>query len=102
AADDFAAQLDVGDLVFADGDKQGGAFFRIHDDVGGLQARVAEEAVGVKVFVLHVFKRFFVGGDALEPTERRDHREEQVQLGVFRDKRLLEEDRFLWVEAGGE
>ena len=101
-ANNLTGNFYVGDLVFADGDEKCVAWFAIHDDVGGLQARVAEEAVGVEIFVGDVFKRFFVGGDALEPTERRDHREEQVQLGVFRDKRLLEEDRFLWVEAGGE
>ena len=34
---------------------------------------IAEEAVGVEVFVGDVFDLFFVGGDAFEPAERGDH-----------------------------
>ncbi len=80
AAHDFAGQLDVRDLVFADGDK----VRIIDDDVRGLQDRIAQETVGVQVFVLHVVERFFVRGDALEPAERRDHREQQLKLGMLR------------------
>ncbi len=48
AAGDFAGELDVGGLVLADGDEVG----LVDEDVGRLEERVAEEAVGGEVFVL--------------------------------------------------
>ena len=45
---------------------------------------------------------FFVGGDALEPAERRDHGEEEMEFGVFGDEGLQEDDGFRGIEAGGE
>ncbi len=68
--DEFAAELYVGDLVFAYGDGECFAGVGVHDDVGGLQSRVAEEAVGVEIFVGDVVDLLFVGGDAFEPAER--------------------------------
>jgi len=62
AADEFATEFDVGDLVFTYRDKQAPACLRIHDDVGGLQGGVAEEAVGVEVFVFDLVELLFVGG----------------------------------------
>ena len=56
----------------------------------------------MEIFVLHVFEGFFVGGNAFKPTERRDHAEEEMEFGVFRDERLLEDDGFSRVESGGE
>ena len=56
----------------------------------------------MEVFVLYVFERFFVGGDAFEPTERRDHTKEKMKLGMFWDERLLKDDGFLRVESGSE
>ena len=47
AADKFAGELHVGDLVFADGNVETFAGLAVHDDVGGLQRWVAEEAVSV-------------------------------------------------------
>src|SRR5205807_10141085 len=63
-SDDFAGEFDVGDLVFANGDDEGGSSGAVENDVGGLQTGIAEEAVGVEVFVLHIFKGFFVRRDA--------------------------------------
>ena len=101
-ANNFTGNLYVGDLVFADGDEKCVAWFAIHDDVGGLQAGVAEEAVSVEILAGDVFDLFLVGGDALEPAERGDHAKEEMEFGVFGDERLLEDDGFLRVEAGGE
>ncbi len=92
----------MGDLVFAHGDDERFAGVGVHDDVGGLQGGVAEEAVGVEILVLDVFEGFFVGGDAFEPAERGDHGEEEMEFGVFGDLRLEEDDGFFRVEAGGE
>jgi len=64
---DLPTQLDVGGLVLADGDEKWDAGFAVHYDIGGLQAGVAEEAIGVKIFVGYVFEGFIVRGDAFEP-----------------------------------
>ena len=47
AAGDFAGELDVGDLVVADGNEVG----LVEEDIGGLEEGVAEEAVGVQVLL---------------------------------------------------
>ena len=99
ATDEFAGELDVGDLVFADWDEEALAGMAIHDDVGGLQGGIAEEAVGVQIFVLDVVELLFVGGDALKPAEWGDHREEEVEFGVFGDEGLQENRGFIWIEA---
>ena len=78
AAGDFAGELDVGDLVGADGDEVG----LVEQDVGGLQQRVAEEAVGGEILFAELLLLVLVGGDALQPAERREHAEEQEELGV--------------------
>src|SRR5262249_7954700 len=44
----------------------------------------------------------FVGGDALKPTEWRDHAQQKMQFSVFGDERLLEDDGLFRVEARGE
>ena len=67
-----------------------------------MQEWVAQEAVGAQVAAFQVFDLFFVGGDALEPAERSDHGEQDVQLGVFEDLRLHEERGFFGIEADGE
>jgi len=74
----------------------------VDQDVGRLQQRVAEEAVGREITVGELFLLVLVRRDALEPAERRHHREQQVQLGVLGDLRLDEEDRLVGVDAGGE
>jgi hypothetical protein len=102
SADEFAGELDVGDLVFAYGDEETLAGVTVHDNVGGLEGGIAEEAVGVEILVGDVVEGFFVGGDAFEPAEGRDHGEEEVEFGVFGDEGLQEDDGFVWVEAGGE
>ena len=67
SADDFAREFDVRGLVFADRHEQVAVRFAVHDDVGGLEERIAEEAVGAEVAVFEIFDLFFVGGDAFEP-----------------------------------
>ena len=102
AADEFARELNVGDLVFANRDDEALSGVGIDDDVGGLQRGIAEEAVGVEVPVLDIVEGFLVGGNALEPAERRDHGEKEMEFGVFGNERLLEDDGLRGVEAGGE
>jgi len=102
AADEFAGELDVGDLVFAYRDQEAFAGFAVHDDVGGLERGIAEETVGVEIFVGDVIEGFFVGGDAFEPAEGRDHGEEEVEFGVFWNGGLEEDYGFFRIEARGE
>src|SRR3954464_9300321 len=80
----------------------GGAGDTIYKDVGGLQQRVSEKAVGAEIFVLYVVALLFVSWYAFQPAERRDHGEQQEQLGVLRHVRLDEEGRLLGIESGGE
>ena len=67
SADNFAGKLDMGRLVFAHRDEQLLLWLAVHDDVGGLQERVAQETVGAEVAILEILDLLFVGWDALEP-----------------------------------
>jgi len=98
AAGDLAGELDVGHLIGADGHEVG----LVEQDVGGLQERVAEEAVGGEVLLAQLLLLVLVAGDSLQPTERREHAEEGVEAVVLQDVRLLEDDAAARIEAGGE
>src|SRR5208282_5223594 len=74
----------------------------VDHDVGGLQERIAEEAIGAEVAVLEILNLLFVGRDALEPRERRDHRKQQMQFGVLEDARLDEQRRLRRIETDRE
>src|SRR2546429_7400759 len=92
----FAAELHVRHLVLAHG-HVGGA---VHQDVGALQQRVTEEAVGPEILLLQLLLLILVTGYALAPAERRDHRQQQVQLRVLGHVRLDEQRRDPGIEAG--
>jgi hypothetical protein len=80
-----------------------GTYGRLVDqDVGRLQQRVAEEAVGREVAVLELLHLVLVGRHALEPAERRAHRQQREQLGVLGQAALDEDGRVVGVDAGGE
>ena len=89
APGDLARDLDVGDLVLADRH----VHRPVQQDVRALQQRIAEEAVGREVLLLQLLLLVLVGRHALEPAERRDHRQQQVQFGVLRHARLDEKRR---------
>ena len=74
----------------------------VDQDVGGLQQRVAEEAVGREVAVLQLVDLVLVGRHPLEPAERRAHRQQREQLGVLGQAALDEDGRVVGVDAGGE
>ena len=98
AARHLARQLDVRRLVLADRHVGG----LVDQDVGRLQQRVAEEAVGREVAVLELLDLVLVGRHALQPAERRAHRQQREQLGVLGQAALDEDGRVVGVEAGGE
>ena len=83
----FASDLHVRDLVFAHR-HEGRA---VQQDVRGLQQRVAQEPIGGQVLFLELGLLVLVARHALEPAERRDHRQQQVQLGVLGHLRLHEQ-----------
>ena len=56
----------------------------------------------MQVFVGDIVERFFVGGDTLEPAERRDHRKQQVQFGVLSHRGLQEEGGPVGLESDGQ
>ncbi len=95
---DLARDLDVCDLVLA----HGHVHRPVQQDVRALQQRIAEEAVGGEVLVLQLLLLVLVRRDALEPAERRDHRQQQVQFGVLRHARLDEERRHGRIESRGQ
>ena len=74
----------------------------IDENVRRLDQRIAEESIRAEVFVGEVFLLLFVRRHALQPSERSNHREQQMQLGVLDDVALDEEHALLRVEAGGE
>ena len=79
AACDLACELDVRHLVFAHGYLGG----TVDEDVGALQQRVTQETVGRQIFPRQLLLLVFVGRHTFQPTQRRDHRQQQVQLSMF-------------------
>ena len=86
-ARDLAGEFDVRNLVFADRYAIG----TIDQDVCTLQQRIAEKTVGGKILVGQFFLLVLVRRNALEPSERRDHRQQQMQFRVLRHPRLDEQ-----------
>jgi len=98
AARGLARQLDVRHLVLTDRHVRG----TVHEYVRALQQRVTEEPVGGEILLFQLFLLVLVARHALEPAERRDHREQQVQLGVLGNVRLHEERGNAGIQAGGQ
>src|SRR5207253_7535478 len=87
AAHDLARQLDVRRLILARRDK----ICTINDYIRSLQERISEKAERVEVAILHLLLLLFERRHSLEPAERRDHRQQQMQLGMLLDLRLQED-----------
>jgi hypothetical protein len=98
AAGDLAGYLHVRDLILTDRHERG----PIQQDVGRLQQRVAEKTVGREVLVSELGLLVLVRRYALEPAERRDHRQQQMQLRVFRHVGLHEQCGDAGIESRSE
>src|SRR6185312_2919989 len=72
---DFTGQLHVWHLIFAYRHKQFLPWVAIHYDVRSLEQRIAQESVCAEVTVFQIVDLLFVRGNALEPGERRNHRQ---------------------------
>jgi hypothetical protein len=97
-ADDLPAELEVRHLVGPHRHPGG----LVEDDVRGHEDRVAEEAVEGEVAVGEVLPHLLVGGGALQPAERGDHPEQEVELGVLLHLALHEEGGPLRVDPRGD
>ena len=75
----LSGEFDVGDLIFA----HRHLACAVDQDVGRLQQRVAQKAVGGEVFLRETFLLVFVGGHTLEPSQGGAHREQEMQLGML-------------------
>ena len=74
----------------------------VDQDVRRLQHRVAEKSVSAEIFFRNVLALLLVGGDALQPAQRRDHGKQQMQFGMLRHVRLDEHGAALGIEPGGQ
>ena len=69
----FAADFKMRNLIFTNRH-----FVRtVNDDVRRLHERIAEKTVGREILFFQVFLLLFVRRHPLQPTERRDHAEQQ-------------------------
>ena len=68
-------------------------------DVAQLQKRIAEEPVGRDILA-ELFDLPLPGRHAFEPRGRRDHAEQHLQLGDFRNRRLKKERGTIRIQAG--
>ena len=87
ATSHFACYLDVRDLI-------GTHWYlacAINQNVCALQQGVPKEAIGRQVLILEFFLLIFVGWHALQPADRRHHRQQQVQFGMLGHLRLNKE-----------
>ena len=93
----LAGKLDMGRLVFAHGD----VICLVDQNVGRLQHRITEKSVGTKVLLLDVFTLLLIRGHSLQPAQRREHAEQQMQLGVLRNQRLQKQHALIRMQARG-
>jgi hypothetical protein len=89
AARQLTRKLDVRHLILAHRHLVGA----VDQDVGRLQQRIAEKTVGRQILVLQLFLLILVGRHALQPAERRHHRQQQMQFGMLGHLRLDEQRR---------
>ena len=71
--------LSFRDLVFSDRNE----VRPVDEDVSALKQWITQEPVGGEILFLQLLLLILVAGHALEPTQRRDHRQQQVQLRVL-------------------
>ena len=90
AARHLARQLDMRRLVLADGH----ILRLVQQNVGRHQQRIAEKAVGGQILAGQILLHLLVAGHALEPAERSDHAEQQLQFGMLQNMALQKEHGF--------
>ncbi len=84
AAGDLARKFDMRYLVGTHRHMGG----TVDENIGALQQRVSQKAVGAQILFSEFFLLILVGGYALQPAQRSDHRQQQMQLGMLRHPRL--------------
>ena len=66
----FTGQFDMRHLIFTDRDMLG----VIHQNIGRLQQRIAQETIGRQIFMRQLFLLVLVGRHTLQPAQWRHHR----------------------------
>jgi len=89
-AGNFTGDFHMRNLVFAHRHQRAA----IQQNIGGHQQRITQKTVSPQIFLAELFDLVFVGRDALQPGQRRDHRQHQMQLGMF-GHAALDKDRGL-------
>jgi hypothetical protein len=86
----------VGQLILTDRHALG----FVHENVGGHEDGVAQEAGAAQVLCGDLLLLFLVGGVALHPGNRRDHGEQEGKLSVLLEIGLAEDGALLGIKAG--
>ena len=86
----------MGHLIFAHGNEV--AF--INQNVGSLQHRVSEEAIGAEIFFADVFPLLLIRRDTLKPAQRSDHGKQKMQFGMLWHMRLDKHGAAVGIESG--
>ncbi len=76
---DLAGEFDVRHLVLAHRHEVGA----VNQDVGGLEQWIAEKTVGRQILFRQFFLLVLVGWHALQPAQRRHHRQQEVQFRML-------------------
>jgi len=97
-ARNLAGELDMRHLVFADRHMSGA----VDQDIRALQQRISEKTICTQIFLGKFLLLVFVGRHTLEPAQRRDHRQQQMQLGMFRHTRLNEQCGARRIDPGSQ
>ena len=74
----------------------------VDDHIGGLQKRIAEKPEGVEIAIVELLLLALERRNALQPGQRCDHRQKEVQLGVLFHFRLQKNRRLVRIEPGGQ
>src|SRR5262249_5023206 len=71
----------------------------IDEDIRGLQDRIAEKTVCAQISLLYLFLFFLISRIPLQPGDRNDHGEQQMQNCMLRNPRLHEYRGSLRIDA---
>lgn len=71
----------------------------VHQNISSLQQWITEKTIGRQIPLLQLVLLILVTRHALQPPQRRDHRQQQVQFSVLRHTRLNKQRGRPWIDA---
>ncbi|MNV40316.1 hypothetical protein D3C71_1319170 [compost metagenome] len=92
----FAGEFDMRQLIGANRHHPG----PVQQDIRRLQQWITQKAIGGEFSPRQPVLLFLVGRYPLQPAERADHRQQQMQLGVLRHLRLDKQGRGTGADPG--